>query len=759
VAVADPKKITEPAKTDAASGGPAPEATQAPPGGGPGGDLEAVQRAAGNQAANQAANQIAEPAAQPPEPSGVTGFVVSAVIELFTRQLTGSGPQQRIAAAAMRGFVFTLAKEVTVEGVKAGLKELATPRNMAEFALSYEAGMILGLVSPVTDLFGLAVLAEQLRNMAAGLGKAAWEHPQELMDEAGALADEFQKLLSDAAKEITAADLLQKAVEALPAAEKAAAAAGSRAAHSLILHLSGKEEQRERPVAPPAGPAARLEHWATETRQKLTNTQWSRMGYNVGYDVGAVVSNALLIYFSVGAGEVVAAIGARLGKLGGLLARAGNVVRQVGEAIAAVEALMAALVSKPVKWLGSLVNRFTALLGRLKGFLQKLLTFVEKGAAKAVSTTAEKAAAKAATTATAKAAAKPAPRPAAKPAAKPAPRPAARPAAMPATGPKPPAAKAAPKAAVSAEEKGAGKVAAGPKPPSAKPAPSPKPKPATGKQAVPKQPKARVATEQPKVRVATEQPKVRVATEEEEPAAVGILGSEPPAPLKKKPALTATAPPKPAVAPREPAPKPAPEPAAAPSKPAPEPAAVPPKVAAVSPERQPPPPPRRRPGPTVEKVWTEEGRHPRMEYPDPHRFGSAGGGHHHVIDQYGRPLMAEGWLSPTGAARHSDQKWLAEQMLGKHGGTEASHAIGRLYGGSGRIFNLAPLPRAVNQGEIKALENALAPEVAAGRRIYVQVYMDYAGRRAVPITVEYHVFVDHAGTPRKIFEMAIYAAH
>nr|WP_062337171.1 hypothetical protein [Herbidospora sakaeratensis] len=378
--MADPVKTAEPVKDTTA---PVAEPVRQP---GPGGDLRDLQRAAGNQATGEAV-------AQAPEPSGTVGFLANVAIDLFTRQLTGQGPQQRIAAAAIRGFVFTLAKEVTVDGVKAGLTELASPRNMAEFALAYEAGWILGVVSPVTDLFGVVVLAEQMQKMAADLGRAVWDHPEELIAEAEALAAGFRAFLTGARANLTAADLLAHLGEASAAAEKAAGAAGGRAAHALVLHLSGKEEEQAmRPAAAPAGPAAQLEQWATDTRKKLTSTQWSRLGYNVGYDTGAIVSNTLLAVFSLGAGEAVAAIGAQLGKLGGVLARAGNLVVKLGEGIAAVEALIGALVSKPMKWLEPVMKPLFQLLDRLKVFLKKLLGFAEKNAAGAAAAVTKKAA-------------------------------------------------------------------------------------------------------------------------------------------------------------------------------------------------------------------------------------------------------------------------------------------------------------------------------------------------------------------------------
>ncbi|TKK89564.1 hypothetical protein FDA94_09240 [Herbidospora galbida] len=641
--MADPVKVAEP--TQAASG-PVAEPARAPSGGG----LLDLQRTAGNWVAGKVTAAVG--------PTEILGKLASAVVHLFVQQLKGDAPQQRIAAAAMRGFAGTLAKEVTVDRVVGGLTELAQPKHAAQFAVAFEAGLGFGFVSPVTDLFGIVVLAEQLQRMTTDLGRAALEHPDELIAEALALRTAFLDFLATTKGRLTAAELMKHIDEASAAAEAAAATAGSKAAHAMIGHFSGKEEDAE--VKIPAGPAAQLEHLAVETRKKLTSTQWSRMGYNVGYDTGALVSNALLIAFSLGAGEAVALIGAKLGQLGGLLARAGSLVEKLGAAIGAIDTLVGAVVSKPMKWLEPIMKPFFQLLERLQTFLRKILGLAEKGATKAATTAVKKTAAKAPV-------------------------------------------------------------------------------------------RKRVATGEPpaKVRVAEKPPEPAVRTRVAEPtpdSAVAHVPESTPTPLKKRaasPAVATTAPPKPPQKAKSLVPK-APTPAKTPKTP--------------KAPKSPKPPPKKTPGgPTVvEKVGAEDGFHPRLD-PDPQFYG--GSAHRHVVDQYDRPLMAEGWLRPDTAARHADQQWLAEQMSGQLGGTEASHLLASRFGGSGRIFNLAPLPRALNQGEIKLLENALASEMAAGRRVYVQAYTNYAGTGLVPSSVEYRVFVDHQGAPRQVFDMVVYASH
>ncbi|MFF5499158.1 DNA/RNA non-specific endonuclease [Streptomyces aquilus] len=720
-------KTRLPAKSSTtATSGPTAEAAKAPSG--PGGLLDS-QRAAGNQATHEAVA-----AAPAPEPTGLKGQLVRTAIDVVTSQLPG-GPTLRVAGAAVHGFVSTLAHEVSLTDLAAGVKELATQRNLLDFTLGYQAGSILGFISPVTDLFGIVVLAEELNKMAEDLGRAAWEHPEELIAKARALGNDFRTFLKDTGKNFSVLELIKHAVElpdtVMRGLEVKAGEIGSHAAHSVILHFSGKEEEQPaRPAEPPAGYAGRLERWAVETRKKLTNTQWSRIGYNIGYDVGAVVSNTLLFVFSYGAGEAVAAIGAELGKLGGLLARVGNVAEKVGAGIKVIEDVIAALLSKPMQWLEPVLKPFFELLERLKTFLGELLGFVDKKAAKTAVTTLEKHATEAAA-----------------PDAPHAPKPTvAEPHAPPQpTTPEPrsvpePTATEAPVAHPDASTT----TPTGPKKkaPSAERGTSPPKKKATSaKEAAPPRKKGGPSvkrTVSPAKKRTGPRRKKTTGPQKMAPSGKGKAAS----PKKAAPSAKGKAAPPKKITP------PAKKKATSPHK-----ATASAKKKSVASNGG------AHPQPVIERVGVEDGRHPRLDPPSQF-FDGQSPPHHHVTDLQGRPLMAEGWLRASKAPRHHDQRWGSEQMLGRTGGTELSHLLASRFGGDGRIFNLAPLPRAVNQGEIKALEDALAREMrTSGRRFYVQAYNDYAGPGLVPSSVEYRVFVDDGGTPRKIFDMTIHTSH
>ncbi|MFI8535790.1 DNA/RNA non-specific endonuclease [Streptomyces aquilus] len=685
-----------PAKSaTATTSGPTTEAAKAPSG--PGGLLDS-QRAAGNQATHETVAAV-----QPPEPTGLKGQLVRMATDAVISQLPG-GPTLRVTGAAVYGFVSTLAHEVSLADLAAGVKELATPRNLRDFVLAYEAGSILGFISPVTDLFGIVVLAEELNKMAEDLGRAAWEHPEELIAKARALGNDFRTFLKDTGKNLSALELLKHAIElpdqVMRGLEAKAGQIGGHAAHAMILHFSGKEEEQPaRPAEPPAGYAGRLERWAVENRKKLTNTQWSRIGYNIGYDVGAVVSNTLLLVFSFGAGEAVAAIGAELGKLGGLLARVGNVAEKVGAGIKVIEDLIAALLSKPMQWLEPVLKPFFELLERLRTFLLELLGFVDKKAAKTAVTTLEKHAAEAA------AASDPphAPTP---------------------TAPEPHPAPNSPT----------------PEPHPTAPEPHPAPKPSAAEPPV-----AHTAAPPP---TSTTAPKKGPAAKKSAPT----LKKTTTKPTPKKTAPTPKKTTKPTPKKTAPTPKKT-------TKPTPKRTAPTPKTTA---------PPKKKPAatsgggahprPVVERVGAEDGFHPRLD-PEPRFFGDLGGPHHHVLDQHGRPLLAEGWLRTTKGTRHADQELGAWRMGGKASGTDQAHGLGRQFGGDGRHFNLTPQPSELNQGPVKALEGVLAQETKAGRRFYLQTYTDYAGPGRVPSTVEYRVFVNDGGAPRLIYSQRFIASH
>lgn len=161
----------------------------------------------------------------------------------------------------------------------------------------------------------------------------------------------------------------------------------------------------------------------------------------------------------------------------------------------------------------------------------------------------------------------------------------------------------------------------------------------------------------------------------------------------------------------------------------------------------------------VERVYAEEGRHPLLDGPTKTYFDNPHEVHHYVVDQRDRPLFFEGWFRTEAAPRHGDQRRLAELMLGRDGGLNASHGAAARFGGDGRHFNLVPLPAEINQGAIKKLEDNLAKNMKNGQRFYTQVHYNYASNGLVPATVQYRVYVREGHHARLIHDELFYTSH
>lgn len=114
----------------------------------------------------------------------------------------------------------------------------------------------------------------------------------------------------------------------------------------------------------------------------------------------------------------------------------------------------------------------------------------------------------------------------------------------------------------------------------------------------------------------------------------------------------------------------------------------------------------------------------------------------HRIDSGGRPLMAEGFLKEISEIRNpSAQRAVSDpyNVLARRS-TDASHLIGREFGGSGEGYNLIPLESDINKSQIRQLETDLLSRIRNGEKIYLQVYVEYIGNGKTPSKVTYRIF-------------------
>jgi hypothetical protein len=330
--------------------------------------------------------------------------VFNAAIQAVTSRLPGGGMPAQLMSAAMYGFGSEMYHQLTddkqISQFKAALAELVIPANAVDFVTSYTSGAIAGLVSPVTDLLGLAALGEQMPIIAANLAKNTWEKSSESVSEASQIGNSIAQLKS----QVLAFAMLDAMEDR---AKMSARTAGSGAAKKVIAYFSGKDEEpSEGETATKqesltdallttkpeekAGITSFITSKFTRSRKALFKAPWQKIGYNIGYAVGAIVVNVLLLAATEGIGNLIVEVSAGLGKLSPLLSGAEKALVGLGTRIAEVEKAIAALLGtlmKPLsgatKWMEPLLKPLEELMSRLSGFVRKLLGLPEKAAAKA----------------------------------------------------------------------------------------------------------------------------------------------------------------------------------------------------------------------------------------------------------------------------------------------------------------------------------------------------------------------------------------
>lgn len=354
-------------------------------------------------------------ASNPPSAS-LSDLVIDAAVRAATSQLPGGGMPARLMGAAMYGFGTEIFRQLTddehADRLKRAFAELLVPANAADFVAGYTAGAVAGLVSPVTDLLGLGALGEQMPMIAANLARNAWVKSAELAAEAHAIGAAFDALKLQAKARFATLRKDPAAVFALldeleAQATNAASRAGGDAAKKTVAYFSGKDEEpQEGGASAPqesvtdallnskpgelSGVLSFVTAKGTQLRKAIFKTPWQKIGYNIGYAVGAIVVNVLLLAATDGIGNLIVEVSAGMGKLAPLLAGVEKALVGLGTRIAEAERAIAAALSallKPLsgatKWLEPLLKPLGELLERLGGFVRKLLGLPEKAATSA----------------------------------------------------------------------------------------------------------------------------------------------------------------------------------------------------------------------------------------------------------------------------------------------------------------------------------------------------------------------------------------
>ena len=376
-------------------------------GGGPATVAEARPVGMARQPADETpAATPADPAAQAPgdaqAPADAGTRIEEALIRRLTAALLPGDVAVPVVIQVIRGMVHQLAAEHAGSKLWANLLTI-TPKGAAQVVIGYEAGALEGLASPIGDLFGLVVFEEQIEAMArhvltsilAGKGDLS-AAAQALAKEAGALvrqvAGEFAKLKARPAKE-TIADLLELpdalAGVAVHKAYDFGVQAGKDIAAALEAPWKAEEEQQKPPPSVWSMPATWTQSKYEELKGRLLSTPWLKVGNKIGYAVGWVAIQVVLLFFTQGIGNAIEKVGAVIGRVGEFLgglskvigqgaAKVAEFVGEIGKAVTVVEEAIAGVLKKLLKPLEPLLRPIQTFLKDLEGFLRKLLGIPEK---------------------------------------------------------------------------------------------------------------------------------------------------------------------------------------------------------------------------------------------------------------------------------------------------------------------------------------------------------------------------------------------
>jgi hypothetical protein len=353
------------------------------------------------------------------------GMIGDAAIDALASQIAGGeGLQQRMIAAAMHGFLAEmqtqLVDEEKAKHARDHLMELLNPKVGAAYGLSYLAGLIPGFLSPVTDLFGIPAFMDSASDFVQNVEKKIAEQAVDLANEGSEIRTKLRTLKTEsisAAKDIFQ-DLAKDPKQIFALIDQATGTASGMAVNmansmghstaAAIIHLfesPWEEEKEEDPgwssVLPKdplsistmlnpgwaaAATTSRAWEYGTERlKGKIFTTPWSKVGYAIGHAMGALLANLLLLVFTDGIGDAIAALGKGLSEIAPALraletvaVKIAEALKLIGGAIKTVEEGIAAVAKTILKPLEKVLKPLEELLGSLTLWLRKCLGVVEK---------------------------------------------------------------------------------------------------------------------------------------------------------------------------------------------------------------------------------------------------------------------------------------------------------------------------------------------------------------------------------------------
>jgi hypothetical protein len=344
--------------------------------------------------------------------------LVDAVLQGIGLPTTGS----RIVASLAKGMGEQIATELIDNGKgRKFLNHLSDFKtaDVGELYKGYLWGLGRGLVSPVTDLWGLVEFGESAQKMFNDLLASAFNNAgnfdkelHELIAEAGNLYKYLVDLWDDVKNnKVRTLVALLNAPQAL--SQKAVDLAydlGKRAGTAIVDGLEDpwRAPKEEAAPDPLQLPAAYVSYMAKKGEDWLIDTPWAKVGFKVGYGIGWVAIQVILLVFTEGIGDAITQVSEALSKAAAFVGKfskaAGKVATEIaeflewiGKGASAAEKLFGEAIEKiaeKLPFLKKILGPLGKFFEKLQKFLRKLFGVVEKDGALLLEEAAAKAAPK-----------------------------------------------------------------------------------------------------------------------------------------------------------------------------------------------------------------------------------------------------------------------------------------------------------------------------------------------------------------------------
>ena len=306
-----------------------------------------------------------------------------------------------LVAKAIEGMSDQAFQELWVEGRgKALLLNFVNlgAGGVAKAAVGYNIGLVEGMASPLTDMFGMAVFAENARNMLWSLAKSAYNASDQIGPEIQALLDQADVLATSADTALRAFVNDPDALKTLLSLSEAASVRARTKAYELgqagaskvvkALESPWAEDKAAAP-APEFGLTTAFS-WAQSKAGALHDwaiaSPGTKIGEAVGYAVGLVAVQVILLAITGGLSGVLKGAGSGLARLGTAMSRvspaagrvtigAGKFVTLLGETVASIGHTLNALEDAALQPLRKALAPF---IEPLQKFLKALLSVFDK---------------------------------------------------------------------------------------------------------------------------------------------------------------------------------------------------------------------------------------------------------------------------------------------------------------------------------------------------------------------------------------------